>query len=443
MLSLPFLSRAFFLMDLKPDPDMITIATNGAEIRYNPVYLLRMTKKEPNYPGRVFLHMILHCVYQHPFDYNGRIQEYWDEAADIAVENMILSLGIPDLSLSTDGKLRDFLSEFRKEVTLLNAERIYSYLLHHPEARMNVRNASPYYTLDNHTAWIVAVEEHDTIERSSTKRGTNALGDDGRHEADQDENATEEAKEGLVGRREKWNHISELAQTDLTAYNSDPDDASGAVSLNLAAVLRSHRSYSDFLKRFKVLGEEMHIDDNSFDYIYYTYGLDHYGNMPLIEPLEYRETDRISDFVIAIDTSGSCQGDVVKSFLEKTYQILKSSNDFFETVNIHIIQCDAKIQDDTIVRNDAEFDDYMRDIHLSGFGGTDFRPVFDYVNGLIRDHAFRNLKGLLYFTDGNGQYPASPPPYACAFVLPDDGDEPPKERVPDWAVLQRLKEDSF
>jgi hypothetical protein len=31
--------------------------------------------------------------------------------------------------------------------------------------------------------------------------------------------------------------------------------------------------------------------------------------MPLIEPLEYRVDHRIKDFVIAIDTSGSTQGE--------------------------------------------------------------------------------------------------------------------------------------
>ena len=34
------------------------------------------------------------------------------------------------------------------------------------------------------------------------------------------------------------------------------------------------------------------------------YGMELYGNMPLVEPLEYKETDRVREFVIAIDTSG-------------------------------------------------------------------------------------------------------------------------------------------
>lgn len=39
--------------------------------------------------------------------------------------------------------------------------------------------------------------------------------------------------------------------------------------------------------------------------------------MLLIEPLEYKEDKVIKDFVIAIDTSGSCAGELVKKFLNK------------------------------------------------------------------------------------------------------------------------------
>ena len=34
--------------------------------------------------------------------------------------------------------------------------------------------------------------------------------------------------------------------------------------------------------------------------------MEQYGNLPLIEPLEYKEVNRLEELVIAIDTSGSC-----------------------------------------------------------------------------------------------------------------------------------------
>ena len=67
------------------------------------------------------------------------------------------------------------------------------------------------------------------------------------------------------------------------------------------------------------------MDADSFDYGYYAYGLRHFGNMPLIEPLETREVRKIEDFVIAIDTSMSTSGELVRAFLSRTYELLQEN----------------------------------------------------------------------------------------------------------------------
>ena len=54
----------------------------------------------------------------------------------------------------------------------------------------------------------------------------------------------------------------------------------------------------------------------------HAYGLSLYGNMPLIEPLETRETYKIRDFVIVLDTSYSVSGELVEHFLQETFTIL-------------------------------------------------------------------------------------------------------------------------
>ena len=51
------------------------------------------------------------------------------------------------------------------------------------------------------------------------------------------------------------------------------------------------------------------------------------------------------------------------------------------------------------------------------------------------------LKGLLYFTDGKGTFPAVKPPYETAFILHHDGwDTPP---IPQWAIQLTLTEDEI
>ena len=80
-------------------------------------------------------------------------------------------------------------------------------------------------------------------------------------------------------------------------------------------------------------------------------------------------------------------------------------------------------------------------MQLKGFGGTDFRPVFNYVDDLILKGDIRNLKGLIYFTDGFGTYPEKKPPYETAFVfLRDDYSNPD---VPSWAMKLILESENL
>ena len=230
-------------------------------------------------------------------------------------------------------------------------------------------------------------------------------------------------------------------QTDLETFSKDQGHGGGNMMQSLRAVTREKYDYSDFLRRFVVLGEAMKINDDEFDYIFYTYGMQLYKKMPLIEPLEYKEVKRIREFVIAIDTSGSTSGELVQAFLQKTYNILRQQETFFTKINLHIIQCDAQIQKDAKITSQEEFDEYLKTMRIRGLGGTDFRPVFEYVEQLRRDKEFVNLKGLIYFTDGYGDFPAQQPDYHTAFVFVDD--EYNNTNAPVWAIKLVLQRDEI
>jgi predicted metal-dependent peptidase len=161
--------------------------------------------------------------------------------------------------------------------------------------------------------------------------------------------------------------------------------------------------------------------------------------MPLIEPLEYKEVRKIKDFVIAIDTSGSVRGDLVQRFVTKTYNILKSEENFFKTMNLHVVQCDAMVQSDTKITSREELSGFIENMELRGFGGTDFRPVFDYVDELLEAGEFSNLQGLIYFTDGYGIFPEKRPKYDAAFVFV--GEEDYQIKTPPWAIKLVLDAD--
>ena len=205
-----------------------------------------------------------------------------------------------------------------------------------------------------------------------------------------------------------------------------------AVLEQVRVAARDDVDYRKFLRRFAAPREVMKSDGDAFDYIYYTYGLSRYGNMPLIEPPETREEKRIEDFVIAIDTSMSTSGALVREFLSSTYTILRSTDTFTRKLNIHILQCDDQLRSDTLITSLEELKRFMDDLPLMGGSATDFRPVFEYVDGLVAAGSFTNLRGLIYFTDGMGIYPVKRPNYEVAFVLLE---EPPLEvKMPAWAI---------
>lgn len=162
--------------------------------------------------------------------------------------------------------------------------------------------------------------------------------------------------------------------------------------------------------------------------------MEHYGNIPLIEPLEYSEVNRLEELVIAIDTSGSCTSEMVEQFLAETYAILSEKENFFEKMNVYLIQCDCCIQNVTHITSRSDWEMCGKYVEIQGRGGTDFRPVFGYIEKLKQKRALKNLRALIYFTDGDGIYPEQRPEYETAFV--SLGKSKRQIYTPDW--VQRM-----
>ena len=237
-----------------------------------------------------------------------------------------------------------------------------------------------------------------------------------------------------------WNSGSGAAGLGLYG-NSGRGTAPGNLSEKLALHHKHRYDFRRFLRRFAIQREELHTDTSGFDYIPYVYGLNHYGNMPLIEHLEYQEMNRMEELVIAIDTSGSCTTETVRRFMEETYGILSDHENFFRKMNLYIIQCDSFIQDCAHITCEKDWKRYLGNLQIHGRGGTDFRPVFEHVEMLRFEGKLRRLKGLLYFTDGDGIYPQRPATYQTAFVFYHE--KALHQHVPAWATKLYLDDENF
>lgn len=377
--------------------DISGVASKGEVIYINPAFLLRTYVEEPAIAVRIYMHVTLHLIFMHQMQYDKLKEQCWDAAADMAVENIIFEMDIAGSSMRRDMEAKEVLTKMKRRVPVLTADKIYRELAVYGMSREAEKNYKRLFTVDGHEPW---------------------------------HNKSVETDEIMIN-QEDWQKIARRIQTELKAFTQDKG-GSDSLMAGVDEVVRERYNYRDILQRFVETGEEIKINDNEFDYVYYTYGLRRYGNLPLIEPLEYMEDKKVREIVIALDTSASCKGKTVKNFVKKTYEMLKSEENFFRKINIHIIQCDVEIRSDIKIQNEDDLKEFIEHGELRGFGGTDFRPVFDYVEILQEQGEFENLKGLIYFTDGFGIYPEKMPDYDVIFAFLNEDEN--RAAVPSWAM---------
>ena len=413
---------------MSPRPDLTPFsACDGDVYVYDPVHILKAYMLDENLPIRNFLHSVLHCVFKHFYVNTLVDQTMWDLACDIAVESAINDLELSFLNITKAKEQVQFFDLFKNKVKNVSAEKIYRYFLDEKLSDHLVEKLSLLFKGDDHVLWYLT---------ETQKKKMNLYASHGE---------AVKPLSNMLLLLQGWADIALRMQTELEVFMLQGKGA-GLLTQNLREVNRERYDYSEFLKKFAVRAEMMKLNPDEFDYNFYTYGFALYENMPLIEPLEYREVKRIREFVIAIDTSGSTSGSLVQTFVQKTYNILKSTESFFSKINLHIIQCDAEIQEDVKITTQQEFDAYLKQMQLHGLGGTDFRPVFAYVNHLVDKREFDNLKGLIYFTDGYGSFPQKMPSYDTAFVFVEDEQNPSTSNnyeVPSWAMKLVLRKEEL
>ena len=395
--SMRFLDVALSSFVYRRDISVSPFGTDGAVMYFHPQHLGGMLRQNRILVNRGYLHMVFHCIFRHMFK-QADDERYWDLSCDIAAEHLIDGCGLRPVRWSRSLLRRETYRKLEDKKRVMNAERIFRELKSWELAEKELAALEEEFRADDHRCW-------------------------------GNKNPKQKQEPEL---RKKWQEINEKMETDLETFSKEAAEQNGSFLGELRVENRERQDYREFLRRFSVLREEMGTDPDTFDYGFYSYGLSLYGNMPLIEPQETREVKRIADFAVVIDTSMSCSGALVRRFLEETYSVLKQNDSYFRKVNVHIIQCDEKVHKDVKITSEEELREYMEHFELYGEGGTDFRPAFAYVDELIRQGEFDDLKGLIYFTDGYGIYPPRMPAYKTAFVFAEE--DYTDADVPPWAI---------
>lgn len=126
--------------------------------------------------------------------------------------------------------------------------------------------------------------------------------------------------------------------------------------------------------------------------------------------------------VIALDSSGSTTP-YLSDFLVELNAIMTS----FGNYEITVIQCDAEIHSVEKFTPDNPLEPGK--MQLQGGGGTDFCPVFEYIDTELPD-----IEIALFLTDGYGTIPKYQPPYSVIWCLCEGGEKPTQ-----WGYELKIK----
>ncbi len=433
LLSMRFLAPALSALEIRQEMSTTSVGTDGENILYNPNYVFKTYVEDPSKLNRTYLHMLLHCMFRHLYhaaEYADK--ELWDLACDIAVEHILNSMDYQCIYRVSSDLRERWYGILENDLKVLTAEKVYRFLEEHCEWLSDLPLEENLITEDiwNRLVREFKFDDHNFWERLEDRKKDED--DPSKPDIDmQMRMRLRRANKKEV--EEAWRNTARRIKNDIASLGDEKSAETGSLKFYLKADVQDKVYYTEFLNHIAVVREEIRIDPDSFDYGLYNYGMELYGNMPLIEENEYSETHKVDELVIAIDTSASCSEELVQTFLNETAGILMHSGNFFRRIHVHIIECDNRVQNDILINEPGQMREYADNFEVSGGYGTDFRPVFSYVEDLRKKGHFKHLRGLMYFTDGFGDYPDIPTDYDTAFVFPSDK-VTGADKMPTWAI---------
>jgi predicted metal-dependent peptidase len=398
ILDKPFLGALVMHLPLKAaDPKWCeTTATDAKFFYYNPGYIGRLTLEQTQF---VLAHEAMHCALSHFARRHHRQKHRWDVACDYAV-NMILDeermRGPEDALMS---------AAYRG----LTAEEIYPLLHEDP----------PEKTQDMH---LFDPDNQDGNE-----------GEPQEQDAGQDRGDQSEQEEGEGGGRPEPREAepSEPQQAgDLQEAPPppprDPDKLDEQWKSRLAAAATAARQagkLSESLMRF--------VDDLLSPQLPWRALLARYMMNAARDDYSFQRTSRREGeafmprlysqsvkVVLVLDTSGSVSRDELQEFLSEV-DALKAQ----VRADVVLHACDDRLAEAGPWRY-APWEPLELPEGVAGGGGTDFRPVFEWLD---REQESPDL--LVYFTDAEGPFPRQAPHYPVVWLVKGKAPVPFGERI--------------
>lgn len=406
LLSQPFFGSLCLRLKLMPGP-VPAMATNGRDILYNPAFVESL---KPSELEAVLAHEVMHVALAHHCRRGERDRCLWNEAADFAINPILIGNGFT----LPQGALID------PSFNNLSAEEIYARLISRGSG-----GGAPEDSPQPSSASASSGAQQGSPSEQQAAAGTGSSGHQHPQKSDRDaaENcgSAEEAQAGSFGevldavdddgnpaspaeksrQEHEWHIAADQAMRMAAGCGHEPMN----VARPLAESRQSKQDWRTILRDF--IAATM-----PSDYRWTPPNRRHIGS-----GLYLPSVDRsgLGTIVVAVDTSGSIGTRELEQFAGEISAIADEA----KPEAIHVVYCDAAVQSAQEFRAGESIE-----LEPQGGGGTDFRPVFDWV----AQNAIHPVC-LLYLTDlCCYSYPA-PPEYPVLWVTNSRATAPLGETV--------------
>jgi len=389
ILDKPFLGALVLRMPLQQgDPAWcITAATNAKKIFYNYDYVLALTPAETQF---VLAKQALHCALSHFARRQHRLKHLWDLACDYAVSPLLIDEGL-------QAPPGTFLEESYRG---LSAEEIYPYLQDKDDGDAETGGKQE-------AGSDPSTDPTDEQDQSTSDKPPGPDPDDesdGGSSSDPQQDPEQEPDDESQGQsqeaslsQQELDNLSVQWQQRLAGAAQQAQQA-GKLSEGMARMvelmLQPKLPWRALLARFMVATAR---DDYS-----YARPSSRRGGPAIFPSLRSSQVN----IVVALDISGSISGQEIEEFMTEIDAIKGQLR-----ARVSLLACDEKLVKGSPWLFEA-WEEFKLPKSFRGGGGTDFRPVFDWIEK--QDQA---PELLVYFSDCLGRFPEHEPSYPVLWLV--------------------------
>lgn len=396
MLNQPFFSTGLLNLDIQEDPSCPTAyVTPRGILGYNPNFVDKLTDRQVQF---LLCHELLHVLFLHLIRKQDREQQRWNLACDIVIDTM---LQVESFEIILPPDRGTGINAVGK-----TAEEVYSIL------EFDEREKKKTDGKEGEEREGGEEGEGEGVGKGEEGEGKGKEGE-GEEEGQGSENSEGGGYKGFDEHRtspcdaqrkeeleQKWQSVLIQAANAARQQGKLPGTLAEIIDEMLYPPVPWRVLLSQFVQRSR---------KTDYSWIHPNR---RYITQGIYLPGYYEQFLKL---VVAIDSSGSISSNELSIFIGALKNILESVK-----CEVTLIVCDAEIQK---VRENIDIAEIQK-IELKGRGGTDFRPVFKYLekNALEVDC-------LLYLTDGEGDYPERAPQFPTLWCLVQECDVPFGDKI--------------